>query len=52
MAGGRTGGQFQSKYLCWATGLSLRRGLRHTIAWVRGVLGAPHLKSSTVASCG
>ena len=38
--------------LSWATGLSLRRGLRHTIALVRGVLDAPFPKSSTVASCG
>ena len=26
--------------LSWAAGLSLRRGLRHTIAWERRVLGA------------
>ena len=32
--------------------LSLRRGLRHIVARVRGVLGAPPPKSSTVASCG
>ena len=33
-------------------GLSLRRGLRHTTARVRGVLDAPPAKSSTVANCG
>ena len=38
--------------LSWAAGLSLRCGLRHTIARVRGVLGAPPPKSSTVASRG
>ena len=43
---------FRSKDLPWAAGLSLNRGLRHTIARVRGVLDAPSPKSSTVASCG
>ena len=43
---------FRSKDLSWAVGLSLRRGLRYTIAPVRGVLEAPPPKSSTVASCG
>ena len=43
---------FRFKDLSWAAGLSLRRGLRHTIARVQGVLGAPPPKSSTVASCG
>ena len=38
--------------LSLAAGLSLRRGLRHTIARVRGVLDAPSPKSSTVATCG
>ena len=41
---------FRSKDLSRAEGLSLRRGLRHTIARVRGVLDAPPPKSSTVAS--
>ena len=43
---------FRSKDLSRAAGLSLRRGLRPAIARVRGVLGAPPPKSSTVASCG
>ena len=43
---------FRSKDLSPAAGLSLRRGLRHTIARVRRVLDAPPPKSSTVASCG
>ena len=43
---------FRSKDLPWAAGLSLGRGLRHTIARVRGMLGTPSPKSSTVASCG
>ena len=30
--------RFWSKDLSWAAGLSLRRGVRHTIARVRGVL--------------
>ena len=42
----------QSKGLSWAAGLSLRRGLRHTVAWVSGVLGAPPPHGNTVASCG
>ena len=32
--------------------LSLGRGLRRIVGRVRGVLGAPPPKSSTVASCG
>ena len=32
---------FQSEDLSGAAGLSLRRDHRHTVAWVRGVLGAP-----------
>ena len=40
------------KDLSLAAGLSLRRGLRYTIARVWGVLGAPSPKSGTVASCG
>ena len=43
---------FRSKDLSWAACLSQRRGLRHTIAWVQGVLGAPPPNGSTVASCG
>ena len=43
---------FRSKDLSWAAGLSLRRGLRHAVARVRGMLDAPPPKSSTVASCG
>ena len=43
---------FRSKDLSRAAGLSLRRGLRHTIARVQGVLDAPAPKSSTVDSCG
>ena len=40
---------FRSKDLSLA--LSLGRGLRRIVARVRGVLGAPPPKSSTVASC-
>ena len=43
---------FRSKDLSLALALSLRRGLRHTIARVRGVLDVPPPKSSTVARCG
>ena len=43
---------FRSTDLSLAAGLSLKRGLRHIIARLRGVLGAPPPKSSTVASCG
>ena len=43
---------FRSKDLSFAVALSLRRGLRHTTAQVRGVLDAPPPKSITVASCG
>ena len=41
---------FRSKDLSLALGLG--RGLRRIVARVRGVLGAPPRKSSTVASCG
>ena len=41
---------FRSKDLSLALALSL--GLRRIVARVRGVLGAPPPKSSTVASCG
>ena len=41
-----------SKDLSLALALSLGRGLRRIVARVRGVLGAPPPKSSTVASCG
>ena len=37
--------------LSFALGLSLGRGLLRIVARVRGVLGAPPSKSSTVASC-
>ena len=43
---------FPSKDLSWAAGVSVRRGRRHTVVWVRGVLGAPPPHGSTVASCG
>ena len=43
---------FRSKDLSLALALSLRRGLRRIVARVRGVLGAPPPKSSTVASSG
>ena len=43
---------FRSKVLSLALALSLGRGLRRIVAQVRGVLGAPPTKSSTVASCG
>ena len=43
---------FRPLDLSWSAGLSLGRGLRRTIARVRGVLDAPPPKSSTVASCG
>ena len=43
---------FQSIDLPWAAGLSLRRGHRHTVAAVLGVLGTPPPHSTTVASCG
>ena len=43
---------FESMDLLWAAGLSLRRGFRPTVAGVRGVLGAPPSRGSTVASCG
>ena len=44
-------GSFRSKDLSIALALSLGRGLRRIVARVRGVLGAPPAKSSTVASC-
>ena len=43
---------FRSKDLSLALALSVGRGLRRIVARVRGVLGAPPPKSSTVASCG
>ena len=43
---------FRSIDLSLALARSLGRGLRRIIARVRGVLGAPPPKSSTVASCG
>ena len=43
---------FRSKDVSWAAGLSLRRGLRHIVARVPGVLDAPPPKSSTMANCG
>ena len=43
---------FRLKDLSLAFALSLGRGLRRIVAKVRGVLGAPRPKSSTVASCG
>ena len=43
---------FQSIDLSLGGRLSLRRGLRHTVAGVRGVLGAPPPHGSTVASSG
>ena len=45
---------FQSIYLFPAAGLRLRRSLRHrhTVACLRGMLGAPPPDGSTVASCG
>ena len=44
---------FRSKDLSLVLALSLGRGLRRRIvARVRGVLGAPPPKSSTVSSCG
>ena len=43
---------FRSKGLSFALALSLGRGLRRIVARVRGVLGVPPPKSSTVASCG
>ena len=45
-------GSFQPQDLSWAARLRLGRGLRHTIARVRGVLGAAPPHGSTVASCG
>ena len=45
-------GGFRSKDLSLALALSLGRGLGRIVAGVRGVLGAPPPKSSTVASCG
>ena len=42
---------FRSKGLS-ALALSVERGLRRIVARVRGVLGVPPPKSSTVASCG
>ena len=41
---------FRSIDLPQAAVLSQRRGLRPTIAWERGVLGAPPPDGSTVAS--
>ena len=43
---------FRSIGLSLAVALSLGRDLRRIVARVRGVLGAPPPKSSTVASCG
>ena len=43
---------FRSIDLSWAAGLSLRRGLSHTVAGMRGLLGAPPQHGTTVASCG
>ena len=43
---------FLSKDLSFALALSLGRGLPRVVARVRGVLGAPPPRSSTVASCG
>ena len=43
---------FRSIDLSVALALSLGRGLRRIVARVRGVLGAPPPKSSSVASCG
>ena len=43
---------FRSKDLSLAVALRLGRGLRRVVARVRGVLGAPPPKSSTVVSCG
>ena len=42
---------FWSIDLSFALALSLGRGLRRIVARVRGVLGVPPPKSSTVASC-
>ena len=42
---------FRSIDLSLALALSLGRGLRRIVARVRGVLGAPPPKSSTVAGC-
>ena len=42
---------FRSKDLSFTLALSLRRGLRSIVARVRGVLGTPPPKTSTVASC-
>ena len=43
---------FRLTDLSVALGLSMGRGLRRIVARVRGVLGAPPPKSSTVASYG
>ena len=43
---------FRSKDVSIALALSLGRSLTRIVARVRGVLGAPAPKSSTVASCG
>ena len=43
---------FRSIDLSLALALSLRRGLRRIVARVRGMLGAPPPKSSSVARCG
>ena len=43
---------YRSKDLSLALALSMGRGLRRIVALVRGVLGTPPPKSSTVASCG
>ena len=45
------GGGFRSIDLSLDLALSLGRGLRRIVARVRGMLGAPPPKSSTVASC-
>ena len=44
--------RFRSIEMSFALALSLGRGLRRIVVQVRGVLGAPPAKSSTVASCG
>ena len=43
---------FRSIDLSLALALSLGRGVRRIVARLRGVLGVPPPKSSTVASCG
>ena len=43
---------FRLKDLSLALALSLGRGLRRIVAWLRGVLGAYPPHGNTVASCG